>query len=336
VARPREVHPAHELETFIDEVSDELSTEYERISRRAREDPGTAGDEGEENWRALLAEWLPEQLTVVTKGRILSESGIPSPQVDVLILRPGYPPALRGKKLYLAGGVLAAFECKLTLRAEHVAEAAKNARVVRALVNHRKGSPYNELHCPISFGLLAHRTSLRGDAAARIDSLLRHELAADVHPRDVLDVVCVANLACWRSWNTILTPQSIEPPMDAGSAKSPAELWETARAIHDLDEPGSIRQHYARWEPFSTAGESEAPKPLYELIRHLMRRFAWEFAEYRPLAEYWVQARTRGSGNAAVASRSFPLSILSDPVKRGVESGGLALDEDWHRWSAAD
>lgn len=336
MGKPREISRIHELETFIDEVSDELSSEYQRIRRRAPEDPGTAGDEGEENWRALLADWLPEQLTVVTKGRILGEGGVLSPQVDVLVLRPGYPAALRHKKTYLAGGVLAAFECKLTLKAEHIAKAASTARAVRALASGRAGSPHDELHSPISFGLLAHRTSLRREPRARIDSLLAHELSSDQHPRDVLDVVCIADLACWRSWNTILTPQSVTPPADSKSATSPGELWETAREVHDLDEAGSVRQHYARWAPFTTTPEDDAPKPLYDLIRHLMRRFAWDLPEYRPLADYWLQAQTKGSGITAVASRSWAFSILSDVVRTKVEGGELVLDEEWHRWSATD
>jgi hypothetical protein len=47
----------------------------------------------------------------VTKGRILTETGYASPQIDVLILHPSYPKILLDKKMYLSGGVAAAFEC---------------------------------------------------------------------------------------------------------------------------------------------------------------------------------------------------------------------------------
>src|SRR5258707_793855 len=93
----------HELADFILSCSQDLRREYERIRRRAWEDPGTAGDEGEENWATLLRQWLPATYHVVTKGRILDVTGSASPQVDVIVLRPEYPPFLRDqhKKLFL-------------------------------------------------------------------------------------------------------------------------------------------------------------------------------------------------------------------------------------------
>jgi uncharacterized protein DUF6602 len=96
---------SHDLLDFMVTVSREMSLEYDRIQKRAAEDPGTAGDQGEENWAELLRRWLPATYYVVTKGRILSHDGVAGPQVDVLILRPSYPKDLLNKKLYLAAGV---------------------------------------------------------------------------------------------------------------------------------------------------------------------------------------------------------------------------------------
>ena len=87
-----------------------MESEYQRIRSRALEDPGTAGDQGEENWAELLRDWLPPTYKVVTKGRILSADGRASPQVDVLVLKDVYPDKLLNKKLYLAAGVAAVFE----------------------------------------------------------------------------------------------------------------------------------------------------------------------------------------------------------------------------------
>src|SRR4051812_7486068 len=109
--------PAHDLLDFMSGATIEMAQEYERIQKRASEDPGTAGDQGEENWATFFKEWLPPFFQIVTKSRILSHEGQTSPQVDVLVLSPSYPQALLDKKVYLAGGVAAAFECKVTLRA---------------------------------------------------------------------------------------------------------------------------------------------------------------------------------------------------------------------------
>ena len=49
-----ESEKTHDLYDFMQQVSDEMSTEYHRIQRRAAEDPGTAGDQGEENWAGML------------------------------------------------------------------------------------------------------------------------------------------------------------------------------------------------------------------------------------------------------------------------------------------
>ena len=146
----------HDLYEFIQQLSDEMAAEYNRIQKRAAEDPGTAGDQGEENWADLLRGWLPRTYEVVTKGRIINQDGETSPQVDVLVLKGAYPKKLLTKKLYLAAGVAAAFECKTTLKAVHIDEAIETCVKIKNLYPAREGTPYKELHAPIVYGLLAH------------------------------------------------------------------------------------------------------------------------------------------------------------------------------------
>jgi hypothetical protein len=148
--------PPHELRLFMEESARQMAAEYARITARSREDPGTAGDEGEENWAELLRDWLPSTYHVKTKGRILSEVGLSSSQVDVLVLSPAYPPALLNRKQYLASGVIAAFECKLTLRPHHILEVVKNAASIRRNLFVRTGTPFRDLFSPLIYGLLAH------------------------------------------------------------------------------------------------------------------------------------------------------------------------------------
>ena len=69
----------HDLYDFMRQLSAKNGSEYCRIQKRATEDPGTAGDQGEENWAELLRGWLPRNYEVVTKGRIISQDGITSP-----------------------------------------------------------------------------------------------------------------------------------------------------------------------------------------------------------------------------------------------------------------
>ena len=84
----------HDLFDFFKKANSNISDEYTRICRRVNEDPGTAGDQGEENWKELLESWIPPYFQIVTKGRILSDSGETSPQVDVIVLSPDYPKSL--------------------------------------------------------------------------------------------------------------------------------------------------------------------------------------------------------------------------------------------------
>jgi hypothetical protein len=93
----------HEVVQLMSQAAQEMAAEYERIRARSREDPGTAGDEGEENWAELLRRWLPATYHVVAKGRILYSDGQASPQVDVLVLSPAYPTGLLNKKTFGRG-----------------------------------------------------------------------------------------------------------------------------------------------------------------------------------------------------------------------------------------
>ena len=194
---------SHDLYDFMQQLSDEMAAEYDRIQKRATEDPGTAGDQGEENWAELLRGWLPSTYKVVTKGKIISQDGSTSPQVDVLVLKDIYPEKLINKKLYLAAGVAAAFECKTTLKAEHIEQAVKTCIKIKDLYPVREGTPYKELHAPIVYGLLAHSHSWKNPNStpeANIEQkLLEFDELYVSHPRQTLDLFCVADFGTWIS-----------------------------------------------------------------------------------------------------------------------------------------
>ncbi|MGW1839920.1 DUF6602 domain-containing protein [Streptomyces sp. NPDC002067] len=186
----------HEVESYVRQATREIQDEYERISRRSSEDPGTAGDEGEENWANVLRTWLPSSVHVVTKGRVLCADGSTSHQVDVLVLSGNYPAGLLSKKLYLASEVLAVFECKLNVKRAHVVETVKRAAEFKRLI-------YKQHSRDIMYGLVAHSHSWRSDgmAIAKISKLLKESDAEYVkHPNEALDVTCIADLDSWVSY----------------------------------------------------------------------------------------------------------------------------------------
>jgi hypothetical protein len=176
-----------------------MTNEYRRIYARSQEDPGTAGDEGESNWADLLRDWLPSDLQVTTKGRILGTNGMASPQVDVVVLSGDYPNKLLSKKMYMAGGVVAAFECKTTLRRSHLPKFFANAAIISEIAGHSTGTIYDETFSPISYGLLAH--GHEGTAAAALEAIdeeLDRLSNETEHPRNLPSVICVNSLRTWQ------------------------------------------------------------------------------------------------------------------------------------------
>ena len=297
----------HDLYDFMRQLSDEMAAEYDRIQKRATEDPGTAGDQGEENWAELLRGWLPSTYKVVTKGRIISQDGRTSPQVDVLVLKDVYPEKLLNKKLYLAAGVAAAFECKTTLTSGHIAEAVETCVKIKNLYPVREGTPYKELHVPIVYGLLAHSHSWKGERSTPEANIQQKLLASDEqhvsHPRQTLDLLCVADFGTWVSGKVTFMriPQS----------------------LYIRHTPS----HQAQYDHFT---------PIGTLISSLSRLLAWEDPALRNLVDYYHVTQIGGNGEGR--TRHWPISIYSENIQRRLLSGRVDLPQSamsWDEWKFA-
>lgn len=311
----------HELETFLSQDVAEMASEYRRIFGRASEDPGTAGDEGEENWAHLLREWLPDSYTVVTKGRILGVDGRASPQVDVIVLRAAYPTRLLSKKVYLAQGVAAVFECKTTLKSSHLAEAASTAAIIRSLAGPRAGSPHRELIAPPLVGVLAHSHAWKQPTSSpreNIDAALAAAHAAASHPRELLNLVCVADLGCWDlGLMTFL-----------GRVMFGAE-WDEYRALYGLPEEGGLMSFYSRWH---TDSGQPAPNPIAVMITHLLQYLGWEDSAVRPLADYFRLAGLSGSGQGSMHPWALN-DVYTDETAAKLQAGHSVNGGFWNEWS---
>jgi hypothetical protein len=301
-----------------------MEAEYHRIERRATEDSGTAGDEGEENWRKLFVEWLPPAYQVVTKGRILGHEGETSPQVDVLVLKPTYPKALLNKKKYLAAGVAAAFECKLTLKAEHIRDAIATAAKIRRLVPARVSSAYQELFSPITYGLLAHSHSWRGaqsDPVRAIKSqLYAWQQNGAVHPRELIDVICVSDLG---------TFPVVKAISNRGRMNAPVLSTGYLEMI-----PAHVRAKYERYTDgnFIECQEEKLHRPIGSLLCCLLARLGWENRDLRDLAEYFDLANLPGSG--AGQHKEWPVTALSSDLRDLLQSRPTSQSNyPWGEWN---
>lgn len=207
----------HDLHFFMNQLSKKMKLEYERIRQHSSQDPGTAGDEGESDWAELLQGWLPPHYKVVTKGQLIDINGALSPQVDIIVLKPNYPPFLYDKKKYLLSGVLAVFECKLRLRKNDINKFFKNSLHIKSMSRKRIGTAYKELFSQPLYGLLCHTS----DWTNPIEIVNNHIREADkkyiTHPRETPDIICIADAAVWTT------------------SKSPNNAWYSDEAREDSE-----------------------------------------------------------------------------------------------------
>lgn len=311
---------SHDIHDFVIASQRTIEEEYQRIQKRAAEDPGTAGDQGEENWATLFRGWLPSYFHVVTKGRILTESGFASSQLDVIVLWPSYPRILLDKKLYLAGGVAAAFECKTTLKAEHVKVTIETAANLRRNLSKRTGSPYKELNSSIIIGLLAHSHSWKEPGSTPIENIEKALWESDKanvkHPIECIDFITVADLATWTvSKMTYFGPKFV--PFNEEMAK--------------LYGPnGSACSSYMRHQ-IGGDRQKDFFSPLGVLLSALFSKLAWTLPDMRTLEEYFRKVNLMGAG--AGRMRHWGLDIYSEKIRNRVFNGplsnGVSFDE-WH------
>jgi len=276
---PRERFRLHDLEDIVEQSSATIAAEYARIRRRSEEDPGTAGDQGEENWAELLGHWLPAGYHVRTKGRILSSTNEASPQIDVVVLAPSYPKGLLTTNLYLAAGVFAAFECKNTLRLEHVDSAVQKSVAIKQLIRSDTSVKHQ-----IIYGLLAHSHDVRSSSPLQSieDALLRADETHVADPRDCLDFVCVADLGTWALMRFVLFPESGAPGYEVKSTYMGA--------------------------PSASMTGGYPVSPLGRFLTGLLRRLGDVDPHLAPIAAYVHEAGLFGTGSGT--PRTFAMDTL--------------------------
>jgi len=311
--------PHNDLYDFMQQLQVELASEYGRIQRRVKEDPGIAGAQGEENWAALLRDWLPATYHVVTRGRIIDHRGVSSPEVDVLILHPAYPRHLLNKKHYLVAGVVAAFECKLTLRKQHLSRAFETCAKIKALAPAESGTPYCELHRMPIFGILAHAHSwkgpLAGGAFSLLESLNDKQFDGPQHPSEMLDVVCVANSATYCLTKDIFIGRGMNEP-------------HAVEFLADCNAPDGIATSYVcSWQ------EEDRPylgTALGTLVSELIRRLAYHDPSLQSLANHYILSDMNPGGIAQ--PNLWHSDILSKSVLAGLRKAKVD-PERWSEWS---
>ena len=286
------VNSSHDLIQLIRQATAEIAAEYQRIRTRAKEDPGTAGDQGEQNWADILQMWLPATFHVVTKGRIIFSNGQTSDQVDVLVLSPSYPKGLLNKKVYLAAGVLAAFECKNTLRREHIRKVVRTS----ARLGHLSRTD-RSLKQHIVYGLLAHShdiASKRNPPQEVINAALAAADKAELDdPRDCLDFICVADLGTWTLMRMPVAPQN-PSSLAAVTTSYMAQILLQVQGRPDLNPQIN-------------------PDPIGRFLTSLLRRFGSIDPIIASIAAYFYDVGLFGTGGGAV--RHWEITEASEDLQ---------------------
>lgn len=304
----------HPLHAFMDQMTSEMQSEYKRIYDRTKDDPGTAGDEGEENWASLLREWLPPTYHVATKGRIIGADGSTSPQVDVVVLKPWYPMKLREKRQWLATGVAAVFECKNTLKAEHVEALYERCAKTKSLFHKQRNiSALTEMKSDLIYGLLAHSHNWKGPNSSPEDNIqakVDQGCRQSRHPSDLPDVICVADLATW----SVSHISRIE-------AKSYGDKSEDLKMIFGAD-----------WGPATAMmrasvkdnNQSEAFRPIGGALSQIIDRLSDSDESLAGLMSYF-----RGTflmGSSAGNFKFWPQSVLSNLAIKAINDQYASLN----------
>lgn len=313
-----ETRKKHDLHDFMMQISNQMQSEYDRIQKSAKEDPGTAGDEGEENWAQILRDWLPSKYEVVTKGQILSAEGKLSPQVDVIVLSPNYPPALRNKKKYLAGGVVAAFECKLTLKKRDIYKTLKNATLIKNLSLPGSGTPYKELMSKPIYGLLAHTSTWKSNPVESIDGELNKADSEIVtHPREMLDLICVSDTATWAASKQPLMHPDEESDEYSKLLMNPNGIPTTSYMCHS---GGSwdVKSH----QPYFT--------PIGIFLAEFLVKLAWKDSDLRDIARYFIGVEFSNSSQGTL--RYWDWSIYSSEFQNKLSFDKLKNEITWDEW----
>lgn len=306
----------HEYFDFMQSITRSMADEYERLQRYAKRDTGTSGDQSEEYWANFLRNWLPATYEVVTKGQILPFRGIPTNQVDIIVLRPDYPKHLRHQKMYFAGGVVAVFECKTTLRQRDLAKIVQHAAQVKNTSPIRSGSPYLELQQPIIYGVLAHSSDISNTEDFEytlIKNLHKHTVKNVKHPRELIDMLCIADAATF--------------VLDKTVSVGPYSETDALEEFQEFDDQGGITTTYFSHTDKISSLEIQG-HVLGTLIFDITHRLAYENVMLREFATYLELS-------GSFASIGVPIlwnkNVLSETTLQTLMERGY-IEESWSEW----
>lgn len=207
-------------------------------------------------------------------------------------------------KEYLSGGVVAAFECKTTLRRKHIEEFVEHSRKIEKLAFNENGTPRKDLQSKIYYGLLAHsawREKRKFNQKEIIEKAIwEYNKKYITHPREIPDIICVADLGVWKSQKMI---------------------------VPNYDNVKGLKGNFVMSGYVASDNKEEFFTPVGVCVFDLLQNIAWRYSSVRDIVTYMRKLNI--FGNARGYARPWEWAILSEETRKNIyklKNGGF-LDE---------
>ena len=194
--------------------------------------------------------------------------------------------------------------------------------LIRRHIPARYGTPYRELQSGLLYGVLAHSHAWKRTPYESITSQLRRaDQEHATHPREMIDLLCVADQGVWLVYkNPWYGPRS-------------RPHW-TKGFIEHYGQEGSPSSGY-----FSRSVVDD-PKivstPIGGLLTFLWRKLAWENPTLRSIAEYFSSVPLIDELTAAQMARPWRAveEVYSPEVLKVMREQGPQVGIPWNEWAA--
>lgn len=295
------------------EIEAKIQTHYDEIRAEVGDDIQRAGHQGEGTWVQVLRPWLPSTYEVVTRKYIVPEEGSDEFEMDIIIVSPGYPKELSGDARIMAGGVAAAFSTRLTLDADGIDDAFKRAVKLRRGLKKRYGSPRSEMLGAFPVGMLAHSHDWKRPNSTPLENVSKKLALLDqsevIHPREALDLLCVADLGTWAMLRAPYLPPQATVLMPGAT---------------DLYKSEGCSQ-----TSMTTPNPAKTEWPVGSLVAHLLGWLSYNDPTMRPFADSLRLAGLLGEGSGK--ARIWNLhDVFSDAMIQQLHIRGLGFGgEEW-------
>lgn len=166
--------------------------------------------------------------------------------------------------------------------------------------------------------MLAHSHSWRAPNSTPDTNIAQKLFNSDelhiTHPRECLDLLCVADLGTWKTMKMLGTLAL------ASHHKIPLNI---------VLESGLALQTSYMMATSIHKNQSEYFTPIGSLILDLSRKIAWEDTQLREISQYYQDTEMGGTGEGKIRQWNFS---FSENVMRRLQNHRFNL-ENWNEWS---